>query len=297
MDIWFYFIIAQAILCCFTACPVKSGRREEVLQRLDGAISRNKSGTAFLGTLTNPSHPPDPLANSVLIKAAEGAPVTLYCHDDRTNRHDVKGHHLAVRWNDMEFTRTSPVEPTRPVVSCGCTNSTSTIVGFNVSMHSSTFASVKLNEFSQANTGRYECRWYNGAEVFISQRYVVSAEFTAQQLFTPPMQSVSAKIGERVELRCYVHFDQMAGDLLQRFMWTNERDLMMANYAKHLHHVTRYRKSITWWLAPVKGACYMALIIPSVTLKDAGRYRCWFRVDDVLEEWLVQSAYITVTTY
>ncbi|XP_055340301.1 uncharacterized protein LOC129589533 [Paramacrobiotus metropolitanus] len=299
MKISIYFIVARALCCCIIACSVKSGlrrfTRKEIQERLDAAISGNLTGTVFLGNLTNPSHPPDPLANSVLIKAAEGAPVTFPCHDDRANRPNGDGHNLVVGWKDMEFTRTSPVEPARPVISCGCRNFTSRIVGFDVFEYNDTFVSVKLNDFSQANTGRYECRWYDGADVFVSQRYVVSAKFSARQLFTPPMHSVSAKIGERVELRCYVKFDKMAGDLPSLFMWTNERDFLMASYAEHLHHAVRYRKGIIWWMAPVTGACYMALIIPSMTLDDAGRYRCWFRVDAVLEEWLVQSAYITVT--
>ncbi|XP_055355812.1 uncharacterized protein LOC129601111 [Paramacrobiotus metropolitanus] len=154
-----------------------------------------------------------------------------------------------------------------------------------------------LREFSHAHAGKYECVQYNGSDFLTTQTFFVSPTITASQIFRPPMPNVTVRVGGTARFPCYVKFLAMPGDFGDRFLWRNDDHVI---YAKGFKEFQTGSSSLANLNADIhiatdrKCHCHSTLKISRVEARHAGRYQCWFRVDDVFHEWVVQEAYLIV---
>ncbi|XP_055344848.1 uncharacterized protein LOC129592760 [Paramacrobiotus metropolitanus] len=296
-----YLTVSLALCWYTTGCSVTKGlHRREIMQQLHQAFAKHQNGTVHLGnlTITTPA-PVYSLDNNVVIRAAERTAITLKCRDHRIVPKTEGTNRFAVRFNGVEHGEFGPSQPMvpLPMTTCGCLPPDAAVGAYHATIYNLTSADVHLLNFSNANGGQYECVWYNGGDAgYVSQRYLVSSLLTAQEVFTPPLRNISAKVGESVELRCWVKFDAMMGGMMGRFLWISEKDVLSASGFEQLQHIVRRRDGISvHYKSDANCTCYVALKIPAVRRDDAGSYQCWFKADDIFDEWLVQSAFLTVT--
>ncbi|XP_055357072.1 uncharacterized protein LOC129602125 [Paramacrobiotus metropolitanus] len=157
--------------------------------------------------------------------------------------------------------------------------------------------SIALEDFTNAHSGLYECLHSNGSQRVVTQRYYVSATLLRHDVFQPPMPNVTARYGEPAEMECPVHFRFLPGHLTDRFLWRRGRYLLMGDSIPEMAD-----KAMSWrgFYGHIETGinaalrCHATLKIRRVTWNDAGLYECWFRVDDGLDEWIVQEAYLHV---
>ncbi|XP_055356019.1 uncharacterized protein LOC129601273 [Paramacrobiotus metropolitanus] len=156
--------------------------------------------------------------------------------------------------------------------------------------------SILLPNFTYAATGLYECLHSNGSQRVVTQRWV-SATLFRHNVFDPPMQNVTVRYGDPAAMVCGVRFNFLPGYLKTRFLWRSGGYLLMADSIPAVADQAR-----SWWGFYGRfefgiddaGRCSSTMKINRVTWKDAGRYECWFRISDRLDEWIMQEAYLHV---
>ncbi|XP_055346567.1 uncharacterized protein LOC129594046 [Paramacrobiotus metropolitanus] len=157
--------------------------------------------------------------------------------------------------------------------------------------------SIALENFSYVYTGLYECLHSNGSQLVVTHRYWVSATLFRHNVFNPPMKSVTVHYGHPAAMVCPVRFNFLPGYLMTRFLWRKGSLLLLAQ------SVPEMKGKVT---SPFgfKGEfklgvsepclCNATMSFYSVTYEDAGLYECWFRINDRLDEWIAQEAYLHV---
>ncbi|XP_055356737.1 uncharacterized protein LOC129601852 [Paramacrobiotus metropolitanus] len=143
--------------------------------------------------------------------------------------------------------------------------------------------SIVLEHFNDGHSGVYECLHSNGSQLVVTQRYYVSAIRTAlnrHNVFDPPMKNLTVRYGRYAEMVCAVRFNFLPGSLNTRFLWRNGGHLLMTDSMPQVAGKTSAWRAST-------GTFMSALM-------DAGLYECWFRINDRLDEWIMQEAYLHV---
>ncbi|XP_055348012.1 uncharacterized protein LOC129595125 [Paramacrobiotus metropolitanus] len=311
--------VCVVLACCIPVsrtCPVQPGVSvERISQILDEAKRRNGSGTMFLeGFGRGPSTkrflvaewPP----NTAIMRAPESGTLLILCNTSH-NTNNMQVSHIeippAFTYNGIQVavpTLGIFREPHDDVnYCCNCSRKFSPgeivprrwlVPEYNLA--SGAF-SIALENFSYVYTGLYECLRSNGSQLVVTQRYWVSATLFRHNVFHPPMKNLSVRYGDPAEMVCAVRFNFLPGYLKTRFLWRRESYLLMAKSIQQVADKTR-----AWW--DFKGIfhfgvvdqcrCNSTMRIDSVTWKDAGPYECWFRINDRLDEWILQEAYLHV---
>ncbi|XP_055328149.1 uncharacterized protein LOC129581212 [Paramacrobiotus metropolitanus] len=156
---------------------------------------------------------------------------------------------------------------------------------------------IALHNFTHAHSGLYECLHYNGSQKVVTQRYGVSATLFRHTVFQPPMQNVTVRLGDPAEMVCEVRFNFLPGSLVNRILWRSEHHLLAAESIPEVADKARWRHGFggSFHFSVDKvGRCSSTMKIDTVSRKDAGRYECWLRVDDPLDGWFMQEAYLIV---
>ncbi|XP_055339222.1 uncharacterized protein LOC129588848 isoform X2 [Paramacrobiotus metropolitanus] len=158
------------------------------------------------------------------------------------------------------------------------------------------FYTITLINFSQTHSGVYECLQYNGTQLVTTRRYRVSPLITRETLFDPPMSNMTVTVGEEVKLRCHVKFDAVPDPFSERLLLRSENYLIYAPAHGPFRNGMGSRGEAGSYLSIFDDGCKcgLQLRIGKVSRRDAGRYQCWFRVDDLFDEWYVQEFHLNV---
>ncbi|XP_055327814.1 uncharacterized protein LOC129581018 [Paramacrobiotus metropolitanus] len=272
-----------------------------VLRLLDEALQRSQNGVVHLEIAVSgqPFHQPIQLALYTAVREPEGANVTLPCGDDSMLQLPL------IRYNGRPVRPESGrlEEVLQRVYLCRC----------NVASPNSALDSglalltddpsmptyfLQLYNFGNHLSGTYECLHMVNRELVVTNRYLISTRLMPNQVFHPPMTNTTVKVGEKAEFRCAVSFNTMPSERLvfeARFMWRNEHDLLYAPGVPAFQHDVRRRSEINVTSnVPENCLCHSTLYVESVQSQDAGRFECWFKIDDIFSEWVVQSAYLLI---
>ncbi|XP_055355115.1 uncharacterized protein LOC129600573 [Paramacrobiotus metropolitanus] len=154
---------------------------------------------------------------------------------------------------------------------------------------------IKLTEFSHSHAGTYECLRADGNNFTVTQRFVISPRLFPNQVLDPPMGNVTAKVGEEASLRCSVRYNNnplLHWEYGRRFIWRKDQHLLFAT------GIPAFKE------AEIGGAmhsgtsadchCHSTLVFNKVTKGDAGQYQCFFKIDDVFDEWVMGYGYLHV---
>ncbi|XP_055342205.1 uncharacterized protein LOC129590822 [Paramacrobiotus metropolitanus] len=306
---------AVVLACCIpgTLTCAKTGLSVEKINRiLNEAKQRNGNGTMHLqGYGRGPTSQEYPIAEwppgTEIIRAPEGGTLVIFCNNSHnTNNTEVfhsdippafRRNGVLIPLSDFEIARRGFEEVN---YCCNRTNGNNPleygVEGKVYDLVTSAF-SIALPKFSYAATGLYECLHSNGHQLVVTQRYWVSATLFRNKVFDPPMKNLTIRYGDPAELVCAVRFNFLPGYLTNRFLWRAGNYLLMA---KSIPEVAD--KIGSWWGfygrvdfgKDQQGRCNSTLKIDRVTWRDAGLYECWFRINDRLDEWIVQEAYLHV---
>ncbi|XP_055334101.1 uncharacterized protein LOC129585137 isoform X2 [Paramacrobiotus metropolitanus] len=306
--------IPNSLACVWT--PKRAQKQKEPVDTMDEILNeakkRNSNGTMHLRRFgrgpsvagyPNTEWPPQ----TELIQAPEGGTLFLPCNN--TNRL-VPHTNIppACTRNGLLLTlNNAPVfrhELNQRHSYCNCTNRTGTRQGLgwhsvsagNYDRDSGAFT-IALDNFTYAHSGLYECLHSNGSQLVVTKRYYVSATLFRPNVFQPPMQNVTVRHGDPAAMVCAVRFNFLPGKLATRFLWRSERHCMIAESIAEVA-----KKAKLYWgfyggfdfNENDDGGCSSTMTIQSVTWQDAGRYECWLRINDRLDEWIMQEAYLHV---
>ncbi|XP_055345267.1 uncharacterized protein LOC129593103 [Paramacrobiotus metropolitanus] len=322
----FGFIVRELILCFVfsAACSVKyeshlgtsttataftavqtTNPTEEALRQLDKAMTlaggRNRALVLKGISLPSPFLPLDIGQADVVIRASEGECVILQC----TRENGLVLSDPVIRFNGklLKFIANGLLNwREKSYYSCRSSSfdrktETESIQIVKTDGRSETGSfQIKMTNFTHAHAGVYECLHENGSEFVAFKRFVLSPQLFHNRVFYPPMGNVTAVVGGQAELRCTVAFDAMPGtldDFDGRIIWRKEHYLIFAL------GIPSFRKAVNRRALVKTGfddGCYTSLIFDEVQLDDAGQYQCFFKTDDVFDEWFVQAAYLHVNT-
>ncbi|XP_055352201.1 uncharacterized protein LOC129598358 [Paramacrobiotus metropolitanus] len=310
---------AAAVLLLFVGlpgsleCPSQKGLSVDRLnQILNEAKQSNGSGTMFLRGYGRP--PPTPRfptwewpPNTAIMRAPEGGALVIPCN----NTNNMKVSHVSIppafMYNGKQFaiTKGNTREKSSGETNhcCNCTPEISSR-GFvrrswSVSEYdpaTGAFA-ITLHNFTAFASGLYECLHSNGRQLVVTQRYGVIATLLRHEVFDPPMQNVTVRLGDPAEMVCPVRFNFLPEALIRRFLWRKGHFLLMADAIPAVADA-----AVAWWgfdgffevgVRP-PCVCNTTMKIASVTWEHAGVYECWFRIDDRQDEWIMQEAHLHV---
>ncbi|XP_055344951.1 uncharacterized protein LOC129592846 isoform X2 [Paramacrobiotus metropolitanus] len=315
-------VVAVVVVLAFCVlgigtCPAQGQKGltvEKLNQILNEAKQRNGSGTMHLqGYGRGPSSQGYPIAEwppgTEVIRAPEGGTLLIPCNNTNNSYNTQRVYDIrkppAYARNDWQVPLIRDIE----VVSEGfqevnhCCNLTKDHNPAEFIMHGAMHDrttgafSIALPNFTYAATGLYECQHFNGSQYVVTQRYWVSATLFRHNVFNLPMKNVTVRYGDPAEMVCAVRFNFLPGRLRTRFLWRAGNYLLVA---KSISEVAD--KAMSWWgfngrfefSADEEGRCSSTMKIDSATWKDAGLYECWFRINDRLDEWIMQEAYLHV---
>ncbi|XP_055327864.1 uncharacterized protein LOC129581041 [Paramacrobiotus metropolitanus] len=277
---------------------------------LDQAKERNASGTMHLQGHGRGLPTRDfPLAawppNTQVIRAPEGGRLLIPCNN--TNNTQVS--HLTIppafsyNGQQVNFSDAPTSRPEVPATNycCNRTGPDDSVVWKKMRALGYDAASgafiLALEDFTYAHTGLYECLHSDGRQLVVTQRYWISASLFRDQVFQPPMQNLTIRYGDPAALECAVSFNFLPGRLTDRFLWRRGRYLLMAAgipaVADQIASWWGYDGRVEVGISEQR-QCHSTLKIDRVTWRDAGRYECWFRIDDRLDEWIMQEAHLHV---
>ncbi|XP_055351980.1 uncharacterized protein LOC129598188 [Paramacrobiotus metropolitanus] len=269
------------------------------LRLMDEALQRSQDGVVHLEIPTSgqPSHLSILPVGFTVVREPEGVNVTLPCGDIRTVELPL------IRYNGRQLSPESGrlEEVMQRLYVCRC----------NVSPPNNVFDSglallaedpflptyfIQLYNFASHLSGTYECLHRVYGVLTVTNRYLISPRLLPQEVFNPPMMNVTAKVGEKAEFRCAVKFNTMPSERMAfetRFMWRNDQGLIFAPGVPAFQHDVRMKSGINVTSnVPEDCLCHSTLSLESVQSQDAGRYQCWFKINDIFDEWVVQSAYL-----
>ncbi|XP_055330703.1 uncharacterized protein LOC129583035 isoform X2 [Paramacrobiotus metropolitanus] len=278
---------------------------------LNEAKQRNGSGTMHLqGYGRGPSNKGYPIAEwppgTEVIRAPEGGTLVIPCNNNLNNTpkaYDIRNPPAFARneWQVPVFQGIAVNMGRGQEVNYCCNWTTDydpadfKVQAEMINLTTGAF-SITLPNFTYAATGLYECQYFNGSEYVATQRYWVSATLFRHNVFNPPMKNITVRYGDPAEMVCAVRFNFLPGYLKTRFLWRAGNYLLVARSIPEVAEKTSY-----WWgfygsfgYGAYEGQCNSTMTIHSVTWKDAGLYECWFRIDDRLDEWIMQEAYLHV---
>ncbi|XP_055330423.1 uncharacterized protein LOC129582833 [Paramacrobiotus metropolitanus] len=285
------------------ACSVQTGlSRERINERLDEAIRRAKNGVVHLKE-SSISAPAETWPADSIVRSPEGVTVTLHCKGG--NPVPVGTEQKPQIWLNgrQKFTVKSETMPFE-VQTCSClVDSIDTPFSnkYTVALNNPSTGEmiIELLSFSHVHAGKYDCRRYNGSSFLTTETFFFSPTVTPAQVFQPPMRNVTVIVGDTARFPCYVKFIAMPGDFGDRFLWRNEDHVIYADGFKEFQTgrstMTNFRTTVHI-ITDGFCHCHSTLEILRVQPNHAGRYQCWFKVDDVFQEWIVQDAYLIVLT-
>ncbi|XP_055339217.1 uncharacterized protein LOC129588844 [Paramacrobiotus metropolitanus] len=301
-------VSSMLVMCCFClskTCPVNKGlNRQSILKTLDEATQGNITDTISLNKLFNLTSSHEPSPDDIIIRAALWTTVELRCPagDD----YPAPTQDPPYKFNGvLQSPNTTNLEDDRNVMwniclrprpQCGELIQVYTPVAYTPMTPGDRFYTITLFNFSQTHSGVYECLQYNGTQLVTTRRYRVSPRMARETLFDPPMSNMTVTVGEEVKLRCYVKFDAVPHPFGERFLLRREEYLIYASdHGPFRNGVGSRYGADTWYSIFDDGCkCGLQLRISNVNRRDAGRYQCWFRVDDLFDEWFVQEFYLNV---
>ncbi|XP_055347376.1 uncharacterized protein LOC129594648 [Paramacrobiotus metropolitanus] len=282
---------------------------ETVLRQLDGAVAASgNTGIVVLKNTSEPLHypPVDIRPTDVVIRVPEGESVSLQC-GRKTPGYTLP--EVLIRFNGklLNFTDVKHVDWREAHYHCCRLSSREKQpkaediqIIRNEDYNTTGAFQIKLTHLTHAHAGVYECLGTNGTEIVVTKRFVVSPLLFRNQVFQPGM-NVSAVVGEPAQLACSVQFNTMSGKLRDfdaRFIWRKDKYLM------HALGVPSFRKAVIMppgWNGLISAQidhsiceCHDALMFHDVRPDDAGLYQCFFKIDDVFDEWVVQNIYLHV---
>ncbi|XP_055352202.1 uncharacterized protein LOC129598359 [Paramacrobiotus metropolitanus] len=209
-------------------CPSQKGRSVESVDRLNQILNEakksNGNGSMFLrGYGRPPSTPRFPTAewppNTEIIRAPERGELVIPCNNTN-NLQQVS--HVSIPPAYTYNGKLYPVNENDTVGDgyaagkhscCNCTPEASSR-GFvrrswSVSEYdpaTGAFA-ITLHNFTAFASGLYECLHSNGRQLVVTQRYGVIATLLRHEVFDPPMQNVTVRLGDPAEMVCPVRFN------------------------------------------------------------------------------------------
>ncbi|XP_055332519.1 uncharacterized protein LOC129584386 [Paramacrobiotus metropolitanus] len=292
-----------------STCPVQKGfSREFIIQLLDEGIRSGQNGVIPLhlqGTSAAVEIVPKPLSTENIIRAAEGETVQLHCNGSGMSTSWNSEDFPSQVWLDskpLNFSFTGAIRPFgQSVRRCSCHgNLNGSIISGKMELLTNPLTgsmTVDLIELTHLHAGKYECVQYNGSQFVVTQTFLVSPQLIPSQVFKPPMVHVTARVGEAAEFACVVQFRAAAGSLENRFIWRSEDHVIYAP------GIPEYRLGLSmkddsdvsvWTTSDGICHCNSTLTIYKVKINHAGSYQCWFKIDDLFQEWVMQEAYLTV---
>ncbi|XP_055348485.1 uncharacterized protein LOC129595485 [Paramacrobiotus metropolitanus] len=314
-------LVTAAIVCVlayslpvYRACGTRPKFTiEKINQILDEAKQCSHNGTLHLNGYGSPANPDEyPSAefppSTKIFRAPEGGTVVIPC-DNRVNQNNSQVSHVKI---PPAFTKNGyhipiptvdkiagPDVPRAPMYICNCGKKYDPLdlVGWeNKTVREYDLAtgafSIHLPAFSHAYTGLYECLHSDGQQLVVTQRYWVTPQLSRNEVFTPPMNNVSVRLGDPAEMACVVRFHALPGLLGDRFLWRKGHDLLYARSVKDFASRVTHFSGIFQFGLHDHCSCNSTMKIVRVGREHAGRYDCWFRTDDRLDEWIVQEAYL-----
>ncbi|XP_055339226.1 uncharacterized protein LOC129588854 [Paramacrobiotus metropolitanus] len=300
-----YSLLAFCCFCLSKTCPVNRGlNRVSILHQLDVASQGNNSEPISLNQLFNLTTSHEPSPDDIIIRAPLWTTVELRCPVGNDNQATER--YTPYKFNSiLQLTNTSNLEEgrnaawnlcLRPRPKCGEPIPMYTPVAYTPMTSGGRIYTITLFNFSQMHSGIYECLQYNGSQLITSRRYRVSPHMTREVLFDPPMSNMTVTVGDEVKLRCHVKFDAVPSPFGERFLFRSEDYLIFASKHGLFRNGVQSRDGAdTWYSVFADGCeCGLELRITKVSRRDAGRYQCWFRVDDLFDEWFVQEFYLNV---
>ncbi|XP_055348448.1 uncharacterized protein LOC129595456 [Paramacrobiotus metropolitanus] len=312
------FLVITALVCVL-ACTLPVYRTcgtrpkftiEKINQILDEAKQCSHNGTLHLNGYGSPAKPDGyPAAElpplTEIFRAPEGGTVVIPC-DNRVNQNNTQvshvkippaflkdGYHVSVPTVD---TIAGPDAPRMSFYTCNCAKAYDRFVWENRTVREYDLAtgafSIHLPAFSHVHTGLYECLHSDGHQLVVTQRYWVTPQLFRNEVFTPPMKNVSVRLGDPAEMACVVRFFALPGLLGDRFLWRKGQHLLYAHSVKDFaSRAADFKVRFQFGLYD-QCSCNSTMKIDRVGREHAGRYECWFRTNDRLDEWIVQEAYL-----
>ncbi|XP_055343084.1 uncharacterized protein LOC129591451 [Paramacrobiotus metropolitanus] len=303
------------------SCPVQQGLTVTKLnQILDRAKECSGTGTMRLGgCCRGPSSRKYPISewppNTEILQAPEGGTLLIHCNNS-LNTNGTQVSHIAIppaiAYNGLQVALDSggvsgdhKLPSDEKDTRCNCTESASGYIiplswrQFDYSSLTGAFT-IALKNFTYAYTGLYECLHSNGSQRVVTQRYWLSATLLRHEVFSPPMKNVTVRYGDSAEMVCPVRFNFLPGGLMTRFIWRKESSLLIAKSIPEVADKIWQPYGVTGHYEFGAGRvdemcrCNSTFKIDSATWHHAGRYECWFRINDRLDEWVVQEAYLHV---
>ncbi|XP_055355814.1 uncharacterized protein LOC129601112 [Paramacrobiotus metropolitanus] len=284
-------------------CPVQQGMsREAINGLLDNAIRNANNGIIDLNALSVKRSEEIRPADSI-IRSPEGETARLHCKGRApvpAGQEEKPQFWFNGRRKHSGASERIPVEVHR----CSClgdSNTTRFSAEYEIAESNPVTGEliVDILAFSHAQAGEYECIQFNDSPFRTIQTFFASPTVTPSRVFQPPMPNVTVRMGDTARFQCYVKFIAMPGDFGDRFLWRNEDHVIYADGLKELQTgsstLSNFRSTV---YVGTDGFCHChsTLEISSVQANHAGRYQCWFKVDDVFHEWIAQESYLIVAT-
>ncbi|XP_055346494.1 uncharacterized protein LOC129593980 [Paramacrobiotus metropolitanus] len=284
-------------------CPHRKTSPINLNKVLNEAKESNGSGTMHLRGYGSPKFlvaewPPQ----TEIIRVPEGGKLFIPC----SNPNNLQVSHIAnppaFAYNGVQYTIKGAALTWEPLNEtyrcCNCTNNeivrSLTVSGYQVATGAFT---IELDHFSYVYTGLYDCLHSNGSQLVVTKRYWVSATLIRHKVFDPPMKNVTVRYGDPAEMVCAVRFSFLPGSFENRFLWRKGVYLLWAGSIAKVAVTARspYRFNGYFTFGENgKCLCNSTLKLNSATWEGAGLYECWFRINDRLDEWVVQEAYLHV---
>ncbi|XP_055344923.1 uncharacterized protein LOC129592822 [Paramacrobiotus metropolitanus] len=295
-------------------CSTKTNGRpvDRMNQLLNEAKQLNDKGIMHLhGYGSGPSTRNYPISewppHTEIIRAPEGG--TLFVPCSNANKKQVShiaippaftynGEHFTIK--NAEITRESSEEMK---FCCNCTKEICTGEHLGSRLRVSGYDpatgafSIALERFTYAHTGLYECLHSNGSQLVVTRRYWVTPRHIRYHVFDPPMQNVTVRYGDPAKIVCPVRFNYLPGDLTARFLWRKGRYLLLVKSIPQVKDSARSPYGFSGHFEFDRGercGCNSIMKINNVTREHAGVYECWFRINDRLDEWIMQEAHLLV---
>ncbi|XP_055335700.1 uncharacterized protein LOC129586463 [Paramacrobiotus metropolitanus] len=295
----------------FHACSVQPRRnRKTIIDLLNQAIASGSNGIYHLRHLSQDGNfSSNQGSTGNIIRATTGSTVVFRCSGSNVNLSpNPQPASSQILFNGQSHNFTSKRRRKREnrddgFVCCNCTSQCDTKkllreMIIRPDRVTDSFL-VELGNFSHIHSGTYDCVRFNDNQWVLTQTYLVSPQLTALEVFQPPMQNVTAKVGDDIRLRCFVKFWTLRGSLEKRFMWRNEDYLIIAPGIRAFGARMESRQGsrlgvLTEHDLDLKCRCLSTLTIFDVRESDTGSYQCWFKIDDLFHEWVMQEVYLSV---